>query len=76
MNETRRSSVTAIMWREGLPIEPLTRFDDMTDDPGVSMRVFLASSIVNTPPAKAGGFGLRLKAGSIGRATDYDRRLG
>jgi len=31
---------------------------------------------VNTPPAKGGGFGLRLKAGSIGRAADYDRRLG
>jgi hypothetical protein len=25
---------------------------------------------VNTPPAKAGGFGLRLKAGSIGHAAD------
>ena len=25
---------------------------------------------VNTPPAKAGGFGLRLKAGSIGRSAD------
>jgi len=25
---------------------------------------------VNTPPAKAGGFGLRLKAGSIGHSTD------
>ena len=25
---------------------------------------------VNTPPAKAGGFGLRLKAGSIGHPTD------
>ena len=27
-------------------------------------------SEVNTPPAKAGGFGLRLKAGSIGRSAD------
>jgi len=26
--------------------------------------------IVNTPPAKAGGFGLRLKAGLIGHAAD------
>jgi len=26
---------------------------------------------VNTPPAKAGGFGLRLKAGSIGHSADY-----
>jgi hypothetical protein len=26
---------------------------------------------VNTPPAEAGGFGLRLKAGSIGHSTDY-----
>jgi hypothetical protein len=26
---------------------------------------------VNTPPAKAGGFGLRLKAGSIGHPADY-----
>jgi hypothetical protein len=25
---------------------------------------------VNTPPAKAGGFGLRLKAGSIGHPAD------
>ena len=25
---------------------------------------------VNTPPAKAGGFGLRLKAGSIGPSAD------
>jgi len=25
---------------------------------------------VNTPPAKAGGFGLRLKAGSIGHSAD------
>jgi hypothetical protein len=25
---------------------------------------------VNTPPAKAGGFGLRLKAGLIGHAAD------
>jgi hypothetical protein len=28
---------------------------------------------VNTPPAKAGGFELRLKAGSIGHAADYRR---
>jgi hypothetical protein len=27
--------------------------------------------VVNTPPAKAGGFGLRLKAGSIGHSADY-----
>ena len=27
--------------------------------------------VVNTPPAKAGGFGLRLKAGSIGPSADY-----
>ncbi|MBL3600014.1 MAG: hypothetical protein JMN25_09105 [gamma proteobacterium endosymbiont of Lamellibrachia anaximandri] len=26
---------------------------------------------VNTPPAKAGGFGLRLKAGLIGHSADY-----
>ena len=26
--------------------------------------------LVNTPPAKAGGFGLRLKAGSIGHSAD------
>ena len=26
---------------------------------------------VNTPPAKAGGFELRLKAGSIGHSADY-----
>jgi hypothetical protein len=26
---------------------------------------------VNTPPAKAGGFGLRLKAGSVGHPADY-----
>ncbi len=26
---------------------------------------------VNTPPAKAGGFGLRLKAGSIGHSADF-----
>jgi hypothetical protein len=26
---------------------------------------------VNTPPAKAGGFGLRLKAGFVGHAADY-----
>jgi len=25
---------------------------------------------VNAPPAKAGGFGLRLEAGSVGRAAD------
>ena len=25
---------------------------------------------VNTPPAKAGGFGLRLKAGSVGHPAD------
>jgi len=29
--------------------------------------------IVNTPPAKAGGFELRLKAGSIGRSADCCR---
>ena len=28
---------------------------------------------VNTPLAKAGGFGLRLKAGSIGPSADYRR---
>ena len=28
---------------------------------------------VNTPPAKAGGFGLRLKAGSIGHSADCCR---
>jgi hypothetical protein len=27
--------------------------------------------LVNTPPAKAGGFGLRLKAGFVGHAADY-----
>ncbi len=27
--------------------------------------------VVNAPPAKAGGFGLRLKAGLIGRSADY-----
>ena len=27
--------------------------------------------LVNTPPAKAGGFRLRLKAGLIGRSADY-----
>jgi hypothetical protein len=26
---------------------------------------------VNTPPAKTGGFGLRLEAGSIGHSADY-----
>jgi len=31
--------------------------------------------LVNTPPAKAGGFGLRLKAGSIGHAADYPLSL-
>lgn len=30
-------------------------------------------AIANTPPAKAGGFGLRLQAGLIGRAADYHR---
>jgi hypothetical protein len=29
--------------------------------------------IVNTPPAKAGGFGLRLKAGSIGHPANCCR---
>jgi hypothetical protein len=29
--------------------------------------------VVNTPPAKAGGFGLRLKAGSIGPSADSRR---
>ena len=28
---------------------------------------------VNTPPAKAGGFGLRLKAGSVGHSADCCR---
>jgi len=32
--------------------------------------LFLIGFIVNTPPAKAGGFGLRLKAGSIGHSAD------
>jgi hypothetical protein len=26
---------------------------------------------VNTPPAKAGGFGFRLKAGFVGHTADY-----
>jgi len=30
----------------------------------------LYTNHVNTPPAKAGGFGLRLKAGLIGHAAD------
>ena len=31
----------------------------------------LKKYLVNTPPPKAGGFGLRLKAGSIGHSADY-----
>jgi hypothetical protein len=37
------------------------------------LRFPVKSTVVNTPPAKAGGFGLRLKAGSIGHAADYRR---
>ena len=35
-----------------------------------SLSGFLYKKRVNTPPAKAGGFGLRLKAGSIGPSAD------
>ncbi len=44
MNETRRSSVTAIMWREELPIEPLKCMDDRANDLGVFVGAFLAFS--------------------------------
>ena len=35
--------------------------------------VFAPFDPVNTPPAQAGGFGLRLKAGSVGHSADWSQ---
>ncbi len=40
------------------------------------LRVIPAKAGVNTPSAKAGGFMLPLKAGSIGHSADYPLSLG
>jgi len=52
-------------------IAALQTFIDIVGDKDIA--TVTRSDAVNTPPAKAGGFGLRLKAGSIGHSADYRR---
>lgn len=49
-------------------------FDIHTPQGITTARTIVLATGVNAPPAKAGGFGLRLKAGSVGRPADYTTR--
>ena len=46
-SNTPHSSVMAIMWREGLPTEPLRRIHGRVNDLGATMGAFLAFSSTN-----------------------------
>ena len=52
---------------QGVDISELHATKDLQE---IRNKVFECIKSVNTPPAKAGGFGVRLKAGLIGHSAD------